>query len=322
MYTVYVVRCRDGSLYTGIARDPTERLAAHNAGRGARYTRSRRPVRLVYGEPARDRSSALRREHTIKRLPREAKLRLIRRATSAGTDFSGFRPPALDFFRRLSRRNTREWFEAHRPMYEQEVRAPFRALIEEMDVRLARLAPELMGDPRRSMFRIHRDIRFSKDKSPYKTNAGVWFFHRDAGKGVGAEAKSGGAGFYLHLSAEECFVAGGVWMPAREALQKIRAALADDRAGFERIVRGSGFRGKFGGLDEDAMLKRLPRGVAADHPAAHWLRYQSFTAHRMLSRREILSPKLPAMLARDFRSLLPLVRWLNVALGYRAAVRR
>lgn len=322
MYTVYVVRCSDGSLYTGIARDPAVRLAAHNAGRGARYTRSRLPVRLVYSEPAPDRSAALRREHAIKQLPREAKLRLIRQTAGTGIDFPGFRPAALDFFRRLSRRNTREWFEAHRSEYEREVRAPFRALIEEMDVRLARLAPELIGDPRRSMFRIHRDIRFSRDKSPYKTNAGVWFFHQDAGKGVGTDAESGGSGFYLHLSADECFVAGGVWMPARQALQKIRAAFSDDQAGFERIVRGSGFRRKFGGLDEDAMLKRLPRGVAADHPAAHWLRYQSFTAHRMLSHREILSPKLPAMLTRDFRSLLPLVRWLNAALGYRVAERR
>jgi len=74
-----------------------------------------------------------------------------------------------------------------------------RELIEEMDVRLARFAPEIVGDPRRSMFRIYRDMRFSKDKSPYKTHVACWFYHRDADSGVGGDAEGGGAGFYAHI---------------------------------------------------------------------------------------------------------------------------
>ena len=83
------------------------------------------------------------------------------------------------------------------------------ALVEEMDVRLAELAPEIVGDPKRSIFRIHRDVRFSNDKSPYKTNAACWFYHMDAGRGVGGDAPHGGAGFYFHLEpGESCWAAG------------------------------------------------------------------------------------------------------------------
>jgi uncharacterized protein (TIGR02453 family) len=101
-----------------------------------------------------------------------------------------FTAATLRFFRGLKRHNTKPWFESHRAEYEQEVRAPMRALIEEMDVRLARFAPEITGDPKRSMFRIYRDIRFSKDKSPYKTNAACWFRHRDAEARVGSGARA------------------------------------------------------------------------------------------------------------------------------------
>ncbi|HTG50581.1 MAG TPA: GIY-YIG nuclease family protein, partial [Gemmatimonadales bacterium] len=116
---VYVARCGDGTLYTGITTDPARREAAHNAGRGAAYTRSRRPVRLIHVEPAADRGAALRRELAIKRLPRPDKERLVTRPTprsaSAPTsEFRGFRQDALGFLRRLARHNTREWFERHR----------------------------------------------------------------------------------------------------------------------------------------------------------------------------------------------------------------
>ncbi|MGE0352197.1 MAG: DUF2461 domain-containing protein [Gemmatimonadales bacterium] len=228
-----------------------------------------------------------------------------------------FSPRTLRFFRGLKRNNTRAWFERQRPVYELEVRAPLRHLVELMDVRLAAVAPEITGDPRRSIFRIHRDIRFSRDKSPYQISAGCWFYHQDAGRAVGQDAEGGGAGFYFHLEPGRCIVAGGCWMPERSALKRLRERLADDWETLEKIVRAPGFRRRYGGLDQDAMLKRMPRGYAADHPAADWLRYQSFTAHRRLTDRQVLGPALPALLARDFAALLPLVRWLNRGLGFR-----
>lgn len=131
-----------------------------------------------------------------------------------------FSPAALRFFRQLAAHNDKQWFEAHRDEYENEVRAPMRFLIEDMNVRFARFAPEIGGDPKRSMFRINRDIRFSKDKSPYKTNAGCWFHHRGASGRVGAEASEGSAGFYFHLEPTKSFVGAGLWMPPRPQLNR------------------------------------------------------------------------------------------------------
>jgi uncharacterized protein (TIGR02453 family) len=328
---VYLLRCGDGSLYTGIARDPARRVAQHNAGRGAAYTRARRPVELVYHESAASRPEALRREWAIKRLTRAEKDALImrgreqrsargapgrREGAGSGTRFAAFRPAALRFFAGLRRSNTRPWFEANRSRYETEIREPLKALVEELDVRFARFAPEITGDPRRSLFRVHRDVRFSRDKSPYKVHAACWFYHQDAGRGVGSEA-GGGAGFYFHFSDREAFLGGGIWMPPRESLARIRDALAEEVEQFQAIVLAPRFRRRYGALDEEAMLKRLPRGFAPDHPAARWLRYQSFTVGRELDRRALLSPRLPELLAREYEALTPLVRWLNRALGYR-----
>src|SRR6266496_4231652 len=136
-----------------------------------------------------------------------------------------FTAATLRFFRGLARHNAKPWFEAHRPDYERDVRAPMQALIEEMDVRLARLAPEITGDPKRSMFRIYRDIRFSKDKSPYKTHASCWFYHRAGSRAVGREAVGGGAGFYFQIAPGSCFPGGGMWMPPKQALHNLRDAI-------------------------------------------------------------------------------------------------
>jgi uncharacterized protein (TIGR02453 family) len=318
---VYLARCGDGTFYTGVTTDPAARERAHNAGRGAAYTRSRLPVAVVHLERAAGRGAALRRELAIKRLTRKEKEAMVA-GHSAPTRFGGFRPEALGFLRRLRRNNRREWFERHRAVYESEIRGPMRALVEEMDVRLVPLAPELTGDPQHSIFRIHRDVCFSADKSPYKTNAACQFYHHDAGRGAGQDAEGAGAGLYFQIAEGQCFVAGGMWMPARPALEKIRDRIAESPEVVDRLLRAPGFRRRFGRLDEEDMLKRMPRGYREDHPAARWLRYRSFTASRMLTEREVQSPRLPAILARDFAALVPLVRWINTALGYREWDRR
>jgi len=232
-----------------------------------------------------------------------------------------FTPAALRFLRQLATHNDKPWFEAHRSAYEKDVRDPMRALIEEMNGRIARFAPEIGGDPKRSMFRINRDIRFSKDKSPYKTHAACWFSHRSATNKVGSEANEGSAGFYFHLQpGGKSFVGAGVWMPPRPQLNKLRDAIADDPTAFDRMARGLAKR--FGGLDDSEVLKRMPRGYAEDHLGAKWLRYQSFTSGRALKDSAVTNGQLPAMLAREFEGLLPLVRWVNTAFGYRAAAAR
>jgi uncharacterized protein (TIGR02453 family) len=233
-----------------------------------------------------------------------------------------FTSASLRFLRALARNNARPWFEAHRREYEVHIRDPMRELVDEMDVRLARFAPEIVGDPKRSIFRIYRDVRFSEDKSPYKTQAACWFYHRDASHRVGQESHGGGAGFYFQLAPGNSFSGGGIWMPPREALLRLRDAIAEAPGAFERLVTSRAARRRFGGLDEDAVLKRVPRGFAPDHPAAEWLRYRSFTLGRGFTDEQTVSPRLPALLESDFALMLPLVRWLNATMGLKPAERR
>ena len=235
-----------------------------------------------------------------------------------------FTAESFAFLRGLRRHNKREWFEAHRPDYIRHVLDPLRAVASELDVRFATLAPEFEADPRRSLFRIYRDVRFSKDKSPYKTHAALWVYHRAPGRGVGKEI-DGGAGFYLHLEPGASMVAGGIWMPPRHSLAKIRDQLAKELPGFTRAIGGTAFRKRFGGLTDDepgVKLTRMPRGFAEDHPAARWLRFNSFTVSVGYGDREMLAASLVERAMKDFALILPLCRWLNAALGYPSAKAR
>jgi len=234
-------------------------------------------------------------------------------------EFLGFRPQAFRFLRSLARNNRRDWFEAHRDAFETELQQPLLALLDEVDVRLASLAPELSADKKRSVFRIYRDIRFSKDKSPYKTHVAFWVGHRALGRSGGA-AVHGGAGLYFHLEPNASIVAGGMWMPPPAALTRIRAALSEDLRGFEAARRT--LRRTYGELSDESVLQRLPRGFAADHPAANWLRYRSFTVSRAIPAAELQRTSLPDWLAYAYGPVIPLVRWLNGALGLPAARRR
>jgi uncharacterized protein (TIGR02453 family) len=235
---------------------------------------------------------------------------------------SYFTPASLRFFRGLAKNNRKEWFEAHRAEYESQVKEPMAELVREMDLRMSKFAPEMVGDPKRSMFRLNRDVRFSSDKSPYKTHAACWFFHGDGSSKVGKEAHGGGAGFYFHLQPGACFAGGGLWMPPRPALQRLRAAMAADPRGFEKLVLAPKLLKRLRGLSEEALLKRMPRGYDEGHPAARWLRYQSFTVGRTVTDAEATSGRLTAALETDFTVTLPLVRWINGVLGLKAASRR
>ena len=237
---------------------------------------------------------------------------------------SWFRPEAFAFLRGLRTNNKKEWFEAHRPNYEREILAPLRIVANELDVRFAEIAPEFEADAKRSIFRIYRDVRFSKDKTPYKTHAALWVYHRAPGRGVGKEI-DGGAGFYIHLEPGASLIAGGIWMPPRHSLNKIRQQVADDLPGIRRAIGGTAFKKRFGGLTEDEpgiKLKRMPRGFAENHPAADWLRFNSFTVSATYSDKQMLAPNLIDRAMKDYALIVPLCRWLNAALGYPTATSR
>ncbi len=233
-----------------------------------------------------------------------------------------FTAETLRYLQGLTKHNTKLWFEEHRTEYEAFVKSPMLALIEELDVRLARIAPEIIGDPKKSMFRIYRDVRFSKDKSPYKTHASCWLFHRDGSRSVGREAGDGGAGFYFQIAPGNSFLGGGLWMPPRPSLNKIRDTIAEKPKAFDAIARDPKLTKRFGGLSTEGQLKRMPRGYAEEHPAADWLRLTSFTVGRELSDAEAISPKLPALLEKDYLLMVPLIRWINATIGLKPAKHR
>src|SRR3989475_9663959 len=214
-----------------------------------------------------------------------------------------FSTATLTFLRGLKRHNDRAWFEAHRAVYEADVKQPMRELIEEMDVRLTRFAPEIIGEPKRSMFRIYRDIRFSPDKSPYKTHASCWFYHRDGSRAVGreAEGEGAGAGFYFQIAPGDAFVGGGMWMPPRDALLKLREAIADDPTRFTRIATDRRLVRRFGGVAEGAVPGRGPRRLAPPPAGGPWVDVQLLANGRPLSARQAGGGRVAGARHADFR---------------------
>lgn len=234
-------------------------------------------------------------------------------------DFTVIPTDALRFLRSLRRNNNREWFQANRDRFERSLLRPLRALVEEMDVRLAEFAPELMGSTRNSIFRIHRDIRFSNDKSPYKRHAAFLLYHRDV-SGAGAAGRTmGAAGFYVHLEPGDSFVGGGIYMPPAPVLRRLRDAIVEDPDALKRILNDRPFVRRYGALSEEGRLTRLPRGYDPDPATDDLLRHRSFTAWQPLGDDAVTSPSLPDELEAAMRDLLPLVRWANGVLGFRPA---
>ena len=143
-----------------------------------------------------------------------------------------FTPESFAFLRELRENNNRDWFAANKQRYEREVRDPALRFISDFGPHLLRIAPRLVADPRRSMFRIYRDTRFSRDKSPYKTHIGIHFFHEKA------KAAASVPGFYLHISPGESFAAAGIWHPDPRSLGKVREAIAAKIASLLDLPRG------------------------------------------------------------------------------------
>jgi uncharacterized protein (TIGR02453 family) len=220
--------------------------------------------------------------------------------------FSGFRQPALTFFRDLAAQQDRAWFQANRDIYEAEVVAPARALIAELSAELARRDIPLAGDAKGSLFRLHRDVRFSRDKAPFKTHAGI-VLHRP-----GAKKLSPGI-LYVHIDPQGCFTAAGAYRPEPELLSSLREGIRvrpDAWAAVERAMAEAGHA-----LETADSLTRMPRGFEdlADSPVAPALRLRSFLVRRPLTLRQVGAAGLVETLADFAESALPLLRF-----GWRA----
>jgi uncharacterized protein (TIGR02453 family) len=214
-----------------------------------------------------------------------------------------FTPGTLKFLRALKRNNRRDWFTAHRDDYEAHVREPMAAIVEQLSIDLRSFAPELVASPKVSMYRIHRDIRFSENKAPYKTHAAAVFPTRGL-------AKHEGAGVYFHVSPSEVWIGGGMYAPQMPQLQAVREHIASNIKRLRTIVESPGFRRQIGRLEGDR-LQRVPRGFAKDHEAAEFLKFRQFLAGCEFPPALAVSPAFYRTLLSVFRQVAPLARFLN-----------
>ena len=240
-------------------------------------------------------------------------------AVATDTTFTGFRPEAIQFLVDLQANNDRAWFQPRKAEYERLLKEPLEALCAALDEEFRARKLPLRADPGRSPFRIYRDVRFSKDKSPYKTHVAASFGWAGDEQGGGDDDAGRshrddvhGSGGYFHLQPGEIYVGGGVWHPETSWLTAFRQGLVSDYDGFRSIVEEPGFRKTFGTVGDDGeSLKRVPPGYPADHPAADLLRLKNVTFGRRLADRDATSPNLPVVIAESFEIGTPLMRYLS-----------
>jgi uncharacterized protein (TIGR02453 family) len=217
--------------------------------------------------------------------------------------FSTFPKEGLEFLRDLKRNNNREWFQEHKGIYEECVKRPMAELISALAVDFQDFAPELAASPKASAYRIYRDTRFSKDKTPYKTHVAAVFPHARLGKHEGA-------GLYLHIAPSELLIGGGLYMPQPEDLNAVRQKIAGDAASFLKIVGSRQFRKLFGTVGGER-LSRVPRGFPADHSAAGYLKHKQLLVGRTFPATIAVKPGFYRLIVETFRAMLPFVRFLN-----------
>jgi len=221
--------------------------------------------------------------------------------TSATTGFAGFRPAAFAFFSELQDNNDPAWFRPRKAVYETEVLAPFRDLIIAVAAALREAELPLAGDPKSSIFRIYRDVRFSPDKRLYKTHAGAVLTRSGGRRDPGV--------LYIHLAPGESMVAAGFWHPEPALLARLRRAILADPNGFLAIAARLAKAGC--PLTSDDKLSRPPRGfeAAKGTPVAEYVGWKSFTSHAPLSDAEMQSPQLVERILDFAHVAMPLLRW-------------
>lgn len=221
-----------------------------------------------------------------------------------------FTPGLFDFLRELKANNTRDWFADNKARYEEVARQPMLDFIADLQAELKKFAPHILADAKPvggSMFRINRDTRFAKDKSPYKTAVAAHFRHQGVDKDISAP------GFYLHIEADEIFMGGGLFHPDGQRLHQVRTAIAEHPEQWRKAISGKEFRQQCSFWGES--LKRPPQGFAADHPLIEDLKRKDFVVTIPLTRAQLCS----AHFMRDFtdrcRTIAPMTGFLSQAIG-------
>lgn len=213
-----------------------------------------------------------------------------------------FTGKTISFLRSLKRNNRREWFHERKDQFEAHCKQPLIAIIERMAGDLPSFAPELVADPKVSLFRQFRDTRFSEDKTPLKTHIGATFPNRTLGR-------LNGAGLYFEVAPTWVWIGGGLWSPDTSQLHLVREHVAANHRRLDGIVTSPAFR-KLGGLQGDRMT-RVPRGFAKDHPAATYLMHRQFLGFREDPATLAASPAFYRQLLDTMKTIAPLVSFLN-----------
>lgn len=220
-----------------------------------------------------------------------------------------FTDATFKFLRSLARHNDKTWFNDHKPQYEANVRQPFLRLLTDLQPDLAEVSIHFRSDPKTvggSLFRIHRDARFSTDKSPYKTWQGARLFH-ERHKQVPAPS------FYFHLQPGGCFVGAGLWHPEPDTQRRVRQFILDNPGSWKKAAHEAKFRKRFE-FEESEKLVRPPRGFPADFEFIDDLKHRNFVFWRSLDNDVVTGPRLRQVLAADLATLGPFVDYLCAAL--------
>ena len=220
--------------------------------------------------------------------------------------FTGFSPKVLRFFGDLEKNNQRDWFNARKEFFESEVRGPMLELVRLMSVEFARMAVDYVPQkPESIVYRIYRDTRFAKDKTPYKTHIGAYFQHHRV-------AKNRGAGFYFEVSHEGLAIGGGMYMPGPDELLAVRRTLAAKSEQFSTLCADRALVKALGQM-EGERLARVPKGFDVQSPAADLLRHKQFYYWKVLDAKVACTPRIQAEVMNRFKPLLPVVAFLNDA---------
>lgn len=219
--------------------------------------------------------------------------------------FDGFTSNGIGFLKKLKKNNNREWFNLHKRDYEMHVKLPMQSLVIELKPLIHKFAPDFLVDPKRSLFRIYRDTRFSKNKTPYKTHVAAFFQPTKNWKDS--------AGLYLHIEPDEVYLGGGMYMPTSDNLKNIRRSISDNSKNFLSIVESKNFKSLFKTIEGDK-LKRVPPGFLYDDDMAEYLKMKQFFISHTMRTDECFKETFPSKVANIFEEMMPLVRFINDAI--------
>ena len=222
---------------------------------------------------------------------------------------SYFTDDLFQFLKELRQHNERDWFQRNKERYETAVRDPFISFIGDLGGPLKKINSHMIADPRPvggSMMRIYRDIRFSRDKSPYKTSVAAHFWHSQGKEGATPA-------YYLHLEPGQSMIGAGIWRPESGALKKVRDAIVTDSKRWQRVTSSADFRSSCGMAGES--LKRPPAGYDASHPMIEDIKRKDFATSSPLDDRQVCGPDFMGSVLGAFRASAPFVQFLSDAIG-------